>query len=141
MGDIVKHHVRQPGSEKVNYDDSICRLYSTAASTGAGTFYDSRVVQFHDPKEMDVMVGQLLGVPDSDISEWIYAHTQTFQHVYRIQHYVGGMFKDKNTISRYTKFFDTRHVLVHTLNTRSPVTSDYFDMVEDLFDTVERENP
>ena len=38
MGDIVRHHAGQPGFEKVNYDEGICRPYNTAANTGACTF-------------------------------------------------------------------------------------------------------
>ena len=142
MGDIFKHHVKKPGFAKVDYDETICRFYSITANVGPCKFFgDSRVIQFPNVQEIDRLVNHILGVPDNDISEWIYAHTQTFQHVYRVQYYAGNMFKDKGTISRYTKFFDTRHVLVHTLNPRPPATSNHFDMVEDLFDRVERENP
>lgn len=142
MGDIFKHHVKKPGFTKVDYDETICRFYSVAANAGPCKFFgDSRVVEFPNVREIDRLVSHILGAPDNDISEWSYAHTQTFQHVYRVQRYAGNMFKTKNAISRYTKFFDTRHVLVHTLNPRSPTTSDYFGMVEDLFDKVERENP
>ena len=143
MGDIFEHHVKKPEFAKADYyDETICRFYSVAANVGSCNFFrDSRVVQFPDIQEIERLVNHILGAPDNDISEWIYAHTQTFQNVYRVQRYAGDMFKNKNTKSRYTKFFDTRHVLVHTLNPRSPATSVYFGMVKDLFDRVERENP
>ena len=45
MGDIFKHHIKKPGSEKVDYDETICRFYSVAANVGACRFFgDSRVV-------------------------------------------------------------------------------------------------
>ena len=139
---LIGHHATHAGSEEVDYDETVCKVYTLAANASTGTFYkDSRTIQFHNTQEIDRLVNRVLGAPDSDISEWIYAHTQTFQHVYRIRHHAGDMFKDKYTISRYTKFFDMRHALVHTLNQRSPATSDYFDIVRDLFDRVERENP
>ena len=141
IGDIFRHHVK-PEFRMVDYDETICRFYSVAANVGPCKFFENtRVVQFPSIREIDRLVAHILGAPDNNISEWIYAHTQTFQHVYRVQHYAGNMFRDKNTISRYTKFFNTRHVLVHTLNPRSPATLDYFGMVEDLLDRVERENP
>ena len=140
MGDIFRHHAKK--RESADYDETICRFYSAAANVGSCKFFeDSRVVQFPNVQEIDRLVNGILGAPNNDISEWIYVHTQTFQHVYRVQHYAGDMFRNKNTRSMYTKFFDTRHVLVHTLNLRPPDTSGYFGMVEDLFDRVERENP
>ena len=110
-----------------------------------GCRYNEERVDVKFPKGpnmvIDELVSYVLGKSNAKASKWVGANTQSFQNVGVIRQYTGNFLDPPDMTKRYKQLFDTRHNLVHTLVDREFDIKHYFDLVERLFEVVERENP
>lgn len=138
--DIFVHHGNEPKIGSDDYEESI-HNFCDDASNNCRFNTMTYNVEFNDVANIEKLIRYvLLGTYSQDIFDWIAVHTYSFQSVSAIKNYAGNLFNDSNTLEKYTRLFDARHSMVHTLGNRDPDIQ-WFDLVKDLFKKVKTENP
>ena len=98
-------------------------------------------IEFSEDADIKKMVEDvLLGEYSQNIFEWIAVHTHSFQTARVIKKHAGDLLDDDDALEKYTRLFDARHSMVHTLSSRT-LDNQWFDLVKDLFNAIKAKNP
>ena len=140
LTDIFVHHGNRTEIKSDAYKESIqnfCDDKNNNCKFDAVTYN----IEFSEDADIKKMVEDvLLGEYSQNIFEWIAVHTHSFQTARVIKRHAGDLLDDDGALEKYTRLFDARHSMVHTLSSRT-LDNPWFDLVKDLFNAIKAKNP